>query len=193
MLLSPRFISALAYAAQLHQDQERKVSGVPYVAHLLRVTGLVLEYGGSEDEAIAALLHDAVEDQGGMPVLEEIRRQFGDTVAETVLGCSDAHTRPKPPWRDRKQAHVDHVRAASPSVRLVVAADKLDNARSLLREYRVRGESLWNFFHGGREGTLWYYDAMLAALKGTELTALVEEVERTLREIRGIADQGREI
>ena len=90
MLLSSRFTSALAYAAELHQEQERKVSGVPYVAHLLRVAGIVLEYGGNEDEAIAALLHDAVEDQGGMPVLDEIRRRFGDTVAETVLGCSDA-------------------------------------------------------------------------------------------------------
>jgi GTP pyrophosphokinase len=190
MLLSPRFTSALAYAAELHQEQERKVSGVPYVAHLLRVAGIVLEYGGSEDDAIAALLHDAVEDQGGMPVLDEIRRRFGDAVAETVLGCSDAHVRPKPPWRDRKQAHVDHVAAASPSVRLVVAADKLDNARSLLREYRVRGESLWNFFHGGRDGTLWYYEAMLAALKAAGAAPLVEEFERTLAEIKRIADEG---
>jgi (p)ppGpp synthase/HD superfamily hydrolase len=193
MLLSPRFTSALVHATELHQDQERKVSGVPYVAHLLRVAGLVLEYGGNEDEAIAALLHDAVEDQGGMPVLEEIRRQFGDAVADTVLGCSDALARPKPPWRDRKQAHIEHVRAATPSVQLVVAADKLDNARSLLREYRVRGELLWNFFHGRREGTLWYYNAMLAALKGIGVSALVEEFERTLVEIRRIADESSKI
>ncbi|MGO9114984.1 MAG: HD domain-containing protein [Thermoguttaceae bacterium] len=190
MLLSPRFTSALAYAAELHQEQERKVSGTPYVAHLLRVAGIVLEYGGNEDEAIGGLLHDAVEDQGGMPVLDEILRRFGETVAETVLGCSDAHARPKPPWQQRKQAHVDHVRAASPAVRIVVAADKLDNARSLLREYRIRGESLWNFFHGGRDGTLWYYDAMLAALKGAGVTPLVEELERTLAEIRRVADEG---
>ena len=111
-----------------------------------------MEYGGNEDEAIAALLHDAVEDQGGTPVLDEIRRRFGQPVAETVLGCSDSQVRPKPPWQQRKQAHVDHVRAASPSVRMVVAADKLDNARSLLSEYRIRGESLWDFFHGGRDG-----------------------------------------
>jgi (p)ppGpp synthase/HD superfamily hydrolase len=189
MLLSPRFTSALVHATELHQNQERKVSGVPYVAHLLRVAGLVLEYGGNEDEAIAALLHDAVEDQGGMPVLEEIRQQFGAATAEIVAGCSDACSRPKPPWRDRKQAHVDHVRTASPSVQLVVAADKVDNARSLLREYRTRGESLWNFFHGGRDGTLWYYDAMLAALKDVGVTALVEELERTLVEIRRLADQ----
>jgi GTP pyrophosphokinase len=193
MLLSPRFIAALTYTAELHQEQERKVSGVPYVAHLLRVAGIVLEYGGNEEEAIAALLHDAVEDQGGMPVLDEIRRRFGEAVAETVLGCSDAHVRPKPPWRDRKQAHVDHVAGASPSVRLVVVADKLDNARSLLREYRVRGELLWNFFHGGRDGTLWYYDAMLAALRNAGSTALVEELERTLAEIRRIAEGGKKI
>ena len=189
MLLSPRFTAALVHATELHQEQERKISAVPYVAHLLRVAGLVLEYGGSEDEAIGALLHDAVEDQGGMPVLDEIRRQFGDAVADIVLGCSDALTRPKPPWRDRKQAHVEHVRTASPSVQLVVAADKLDNARSLLREYRARGEMLWNFFHGGREGTLWYYDAMLAALKSAGVSAIVEEFERTLIEIRRIANE----
>src|SRR5271157_4970069 len=105
MLLSPRFNSALIYAAELHQEQERKVSGSPYLGHLLRVAGIVLEYGGNEDEAIGALLHDAVEDQGGMPVLEEIRRRFGEAVAETVLGCSDAQARPKPPWQQRKQAH----------------------------------------------------------------------------------------
>ncbi|MGA2256669.1 MAG: HD domain-containing protein [Thermoguttaceae bacterium] len=190
MLLSSRFTFALVYAAELHQEQERKISGVPYVAHLLRVAGIVMEYGGNEDEAIAALLHDAVEDQGGIPVLDEIRRRFGEAVAETVLGCSDAHARPKPPWHDRKQAHVDHIRVAPPSTRLVVAADKLDNARSLLREYRVRGESLWNFFHGGRNGTLWYYDAMLAALKDAGITPLVEEFERTLAEICRIADEG---
>ncbi len=190
MLLSQRFTSALAYAAELHAEQERKVSGSPYMAHLLRVAGIVLEYGGNEDEAIAALLHDAVEDQGGMPVLEEIRRRFGDAVAETVLGCSDTHVRPKPPWQERKQAHVDYVYGASPSVRLVVAADKLDNARSLVREYRVRGESLWNFFHGGRDGTLWYYDAMLAALKDAGVTALVDELERTLVEMRTIVEEG---
>jgi GTP pyrophosphokinase len=190
MLLSSRFTLALVYATELHQEQERKVSGAPYVAHLLRVAGIVLEYGGTEDDAIAALLHDAVEDQGGMPILDEIRRRFGETVAETVLGCSDAQAIPKPPWQQRKQAHVEHVRVASPAVRIIVAADKLDNARSLLREYRVRGESLWNFFHGGRSGTLWYYDAMLAALKESGITPLVEELERTLAEMRRIADEG---
>jgi GTP pyrophosphokinase len=190
MLLSPRFTAALAYAAELHREQERKVSGVPYIGHLLRVAGIVLEYGGSEDEAIAALLHDAVEDQGGTPVLEEIRRRFGEAVAETVLGCSDTQARPKPPWQQRKQAHVDHVRAASRSVRMVVAADKLDNARSLVSEYRIRGESIWRFFHGGRSGTLWYYDAMLAVLKDAGVTTLVEELERTVAEMRRIVDEG---
>ncbi len=189
MLLTPRFASALVYAAELHQQQERKVSGVPYIAHLLRVSGIVLEYGGNEKEAIAAMLHDAVEDQGGSPVLEAIREKFGETVAAIVAGCSDSFARPKPPWRQRKQDHVDHVRAAAPSVRLVVAADKLDNTRSLLREYRVRGESLWGFFHGGRQGTLWYYGAMLAALKEPGSSPLVEEFERTLEELRRMAGQ----
>lgn len=187
MLLTSRFTDALAYTADLHREQERKVSGVPYLAHLLRVAGIVLEYGGTEDEAIAGLLHDAVEDQGGMPVLEEIRRRYGDAVAEVVMACSDAHTTPKPPWRKRKEAHVEHVRAASHSVRLVVAADKLDNARSLLREYLVRGESLWEFFHGRRDGTLWYYEAMLAALKDADSTPLVEKLASTVNEMKRIA------
>ena len=190
MLLTPRFTSALSYAAELHQQQQREVSGVPYVARPATAwRASRLEYGGNEDEAIAALLHDAVEDQGGMPVSDAIGARFGPAVAEIVLGCSDSLVRPKPPWRQRKEAHVEHVRTASPSVRLVVAADKLDNARSLLREYRVRGESLWGFFHGGREGTLWYYDAMLAALKEGGATALVEELERTLQEIHRLAEQ----
>ena len=184
MLLSPRFTDALTYTAELHQQQERKVSGVPYVAHLLRVAGIVLEYGGTEDEAIAALLHDAVEDQGGVPVLDEIRRRYGDAVADVVWSCSDAHAKPKPPWQERKEAHVTHVRAAGHSVRLVVAADKLDNARSLLREYLIRGESLWDFFHGRRDGTLWYYEAMLAALKDAGTSPLVEELSGTLAEIK---------
>ena len=183
-LLSSRFTEALSYVAALHAEQRRKVSGEPYLAHLLAVAAIVMEHGGNEDEAIAALLHDAVEDQGGMATLEEIRRRFGATVAEIVEGCSDAMVSPKPPWRQRKEAHIAHLREASPSVRLVVAADKLHNVGSLAREYRRRGESLWALFHGGRDGTLWYYRAVTDALKQAAATPIVEELDRAVEELQ---------
>ena len=114
MVLSQRFTEALLWATELHQQQVRKGSGVPYIAHLLGVTSEALEYGATEDEAIAALLHDAIEDCGGRPIALEIRRRFGDNVAEIVEGCTDAVTQPKPPWRERKQAYISHLRTASP-------------------------------------------------------------------------------
>ena len=162
---------------------------MPYISHLLSVAGLAIEYGANEDEAIAALLHDAVEDQGGAAAREEIRRRFGDNVVAIVDGCSDAETTPKPPWKERKEAHVAELAHASPSVCLVVAADKLDNARSLLHEYRRRGEALWDFFHGGREGTLWYYRAMVEALKLSGVGPLVEELDRTVAELERLAEK----
>ena len=140
MPLSPRLHEALSYAATLHADQQRKASGEPYLAHLLAVAALVMEYGGNEEETIAALLHDAVEDQGGMATLAEIRRRFGPAVAEIVEGCSDTAVAPKPPWRQRKEAYIARLRTRPASVRLVSAADKLHNARSILREYRRQGD-----------------------------------------------------
>jgi GTP pyrophosphokinase len=124
-MLSKRFNEALTFAADLHATQTRKGSGVPYIAHLLGVASIALEYGAQEDEAIAALLHDAIEDQGGIATREEIRRRFGDTVTAIVEGCTDAHTTPKPPWRERKEAYIAHLHHASPAVILVSAADKL--------------------------------------------------------------------
>jgi (p)ppGpp synthase/HD superfamily hydrolase len=148
MQLTNRFSAALTFASQLHATQLRKGSGVPYAAHLLSVTGIVLQYGGREDEAIAALLHDAVEDQGGLPVLEKIRSRFGAEVAAIVEGCTDAYTNPKPAWRERKEKYIAHLQAASPSVRLVCAADKLDNIRAILQDYRIVGEEVWSRFEG---------------------------------------------
>ena len=184
MALSSRFSEALSYVAALHAEQRRKVSGEPYLAHLLAVAAIVMEHGGNEDETIAALLHDAVEDQGGAATLEEIRRRFGQTVAEIVEGCSDTAVSPKPPWRQRKEAHIARLREASASVRLVVAADKLHNVGSLMREYRRRGESLWAIFHGGRDGTLWYYRAVADVLKQAAITPIVEELDRAMKELR---------
>src|SRR5918911_197645 len=157
MILSERFNEAFLYASQLHAEQTRKGTTIPYIAHLMAVTAIVLENGGNEDEAIAALLHDSIEDQGGEATRQEIRRRFGETVVEIVNGCTDAEVIPKPPWRARKEAYIAHLIHASPSVRLVSAADKLHNARAILADYRVLGESLWKRFNGGKEGTLWYY------------------------------------
>ena len=181
--LGPRFEEALTYAARLHREQVRKGSGVPYLSHLLGVAGIALEHGASEDEAIAALLHDAVEDQGGAPTLAEIRGRFGDTVADIVAGCSDTDVVPKPPWRPRKEAYVAHLASASPSARLVSAADKLHNARSILTDYRRLGEAVWSRFAGGKEGTLWYYRAVVQAFRAYEPTPLVDELERAVEEM----------
>jgi GTP pyrophosphokinase len=187
MALSSRFEDALLFATRLHADQRRKGTSIPYIAHLLGVASIVLEYGGDEDEAIAALLHDAIEDQGGIPMREEIRRRYGDTVAAIVDGCTDADSYPKPPWRARKEAYIAHIREASAAVLLVSAADKLHNARAVLADYRVLGESLWRRFHGGRDGTLWYYRSVTNALRETGSSSLIEELERVVAEIEFLA------
>jgi (p)ppGpp synthase/HD superfamily hydrolase len=183
MSISPRFLEAVSYAAALHGNQRRKFSAEPYLAHLLAVAAIVMEHGGSEDEAIAALLHDAAEDQGGLATLAEIRRRFGEPVAQIVDGCSDTTENPKPPWRPRKEAYLVHLHGASASVRLVSAADKLHNVRSILREYRRHGDSMWSLFRGGREGTLWYHRAVVESLKRSDSNALVEELERAVAEL----------
>jgi (p)ppGpp synthase/HD superfamily hydrolase len=158
-----RFHRALSFASALHQTQLRKTTEIPYISHLLGVCAIVLDNGGNETEAIAALLHDAAEDQGGMPTLLRIQREFGDEVAEIVRACSDAlleDPESKPPWRERKQTYIDRLRD-EPSVLLVSAADKLDNLRSIDRDFRMLGDGLWERFRGGKNGTLWYYGEML--------------------------------
>ncbi len=182
-MLSERFTEALTYANHLHAKQIRKGSGVPYIAHLLGVASIALEYGAKEDEAIAALLHDAIEDQGGDVTRQEIRRRFGDTVTEIVDGCTDSETIPKPPWRERKEAYIAHISSASPSVLLVSSADKLYNARSILQDYRVVGEEIWQRFTGGKIGTLWYYRSLVEAFRQVKLTPLVAELERVVVEL----------
>lgn len=189
MLLTERFEEALVLAAQFHARQVRKGTTIPYISHLLAVTSLVLEHGGNEDEAIAALLHDAVEDQGGADAREKIRRLFGDTVVEIVDGCSDTDVMPKPPWRARKERYIAHLRTASPSVRLVSAADKLHNVRSVLADYRIFGEALWSRFNGGKAGTLWYYRSVTDALREAGLSSLFDELDRTLTELERLANK----
>lgn len=190
MTLSARFEEALTFAARLHKNQIRKGTAIPYISHLLAVASIALEHGASEDEAIAALLHDAAEDQGGKATLSEIRHRFGDSVAEIVEGCTDAWAIPKPSWRTRKEAYVAHLRDASASVRLVSAADKLHNAQTILRDYRVLSESLWKRFSGGRDGTLWYYRSLVEALRTPGPSLLVEELEGVVSEIERLASKG---
>lgn len=164
MTLTARFREALSFAFDLHQKQERKGSGVPYFAHLMGVASLVLEHGADEDEAIAALLHDAAEDQGGRPVLNVIQQRFGERVAAIVEGCTDSLDETKAPWRVRKERYLAHLKDASPSVQLVAACDKLYNARTILDDHRRHGDALWVRFSGGRDGVLWYYDALAKAV-----------------------------
>ena len=190
MALTSRFEDALSFAARLHSGQLRKGTAIPYVSHLLAVASVALEHGADEDEAIAALLHDAIEDQGGAPTREEIRRRFGDRVTEIVDGCTDAETVPKPPWRERKERYIAHVAEASPSVRLVSASDKLHNARSILSDLRACGDEVWSRFKGGREGTLWYYRSLVEAFRAHGTTPLVEELARTVAEIERVAANG---
>ncbi len=182
MTLTNRFAEAVTYALELHQEQRRKISGAPYAAHLLGAAANVLEYGGNEDEAIAALLHDAVEDQGGADARRAIADRFGESVASIVDGCSDSEGPPKPPWRERKERHITHLRTAPPSVRLVSASDKLHNIRSLTADYRRLGDALWQHFRGGRDGTLWYYRAIVDTLQAIDSRPIVDELEHAVAE-----------
>jgi hypothetical protein len=181
-----RFEAASRYANQVHAMQQRKGTAIPYVSHPLAVASLVLEHGGGEDEAIAALLHDAAEDQGGRTRLEEIGRLFGGHVAAIVEECSDTFEDPKPPWKSRKQRFLERLKNASPSALLVVAADKLHNARSILKDYREVGEALWSRFRGGREGTLWYYRSLVSAFRAVGSSPLVEELARVVSELEAL-------
>jgi (p)ppGpp synthase/HD superfamily hydrolase len=181
--LGPRFQRAFGFAAEKHAGQTRKASTIPYLAHLMGVASLVLEFGGDEDMAIAALLHDVVEDCGGAPMLKEVRRRFGVRVAKIVDGCTDSDTEPKPPWRERKETYLRHLKSADVETRLVSAADKLNNVRSILSDYREVGESIWARFNGGRDGNLWYYRALLQEFLRRKPNRLVRELELAVRDL----------
>jgi (p)ppGpp synthase/HD superfamily hydrolase len=193
MSLSPRFDTALTFASAHHRAQLRKGTPIPYLAHLLSVAALAIEHGATEDEAIAAVLHDAIEDQG--VTFAELDKLFGRAVAEIVQGCSDTDVIPKPPWRARKEHYVAHVRTASASIRLVSMSDKLHNARSILADLRTLGDELWSRFTGGRDGSLWYYRALVDAYRDAGTTpqtqALLDELERTVAAIEQHRDPTR--
>lgn len=186
-MLTHRYADAMQLAWRLHDGQMRKGTRIPYVSHVIAVSSIALEHGANEDEAIAALLHDAVEDAGGKPTLELIRSRFGDVVAEIVDGCTDAYVEPKPPWRPRKETYLADLATASPSVRLVSASDKLHNARSILTDLRVQGSALWARFTAPKDGTLWYYRALVQAFAAHGRTPLVDELDRTVQAIEAMA------
>lgn len=181
MVLSPRFEQALLYTCLLHSGQVRKGTAIPYVAHLLSVAGLALEFGADEDEAIAALLHDVVEDAGGRCRAADVRQRFGDRVADIVQGCTDADTYPKPPWQERKEAYIAGLADAVPSARFVSCCDKLHNARSIVCDLRQHGDAVWKKFAGGKAGSLWYYTTLCREYRRLNVCLpLVDELERTL-------------
>jgi (p)ppGpp synthase/HD superfamily hydrolase len=157
MPLSKLYDEALLYASDLHRTQVRKGSGTPYIAHLLSVSSRVLSAGGTEVQAIAGLLHDAAEDQGGQATLDDVRRRFGSDVAQIVADCTDSWSEPKPAWRPRKELYLSLLPKKAITSLLVSLADKVDNAEAILNDYRNIGDDLWGRFTGGREGTIWYY------------------------------------
>jgi (p)ppGpp synthase/HD superfamily hydrolase len=181
-MLTQRFDNAFNFAHRLHRIQKRKGTEIPYISHLMTVAALVIEHGGDEDQAIAALLHDAAEDQGGAATLAEIRAAFGDKVAAIVSDCTDAWVEPKPPWRARKEAYIAALPHKSPESLLVSLADKTHNAEAILYDYRELGDDLWGRFNGGAEGTRWYYSAIAKvfseALPGRLSARLSEAVAR---------------
>lgn len=182
-MFTSRFEDALVFAHQLHASQTRKGTFIPYIAHLLAVTALVIADGGDEDQAIAALLHDAVEDQGGLKTLQEIRSRFGERVAMIVDGCTDAYGSPKPPWRERKERYLEHLKHASPEVQRVSLADKLHNAHSILRDLNQNGEEIWRRFNGGKSGTLWYYHSLVQIFQQQVNSPMVQELTQVVGEI----------
>lgn len=176
-MLTDRYSDALSYAALVHRGQVRNGTNIPYISHLLAVSSLVLEHDGDEDEAIAGLLHDVVEDVGRAEV-PVISRRFGDRVLEIVLGCTDSDVLPKPPWRERKQRYLAHLDSATPSVLLVSCCDKLHNATAILNDLDQVGPAVFKRFTAGRDGTLWYYHMLADAFarRGARPAARLAEV-----------------
>jgi (p)ppGpp synthase/HD superfamily hydrolase len=185
--LGERFEQAFDLACRLHGKQRRKASGVPYVAHLLGVAALVLEEGAAEDVAIAALLHDAAEDQGGEETLSGIGRAFGDDVARWVRQASDTLVKPKPPWEERKREHLAAIPMADREAQLIMLADKVYNARSIIADYRRIGPAIWERFSVPRDRTLWYYQSLLEVFDRHLSPILYDELERSVGRVKELA------
>jgi (p)ppGpp synthase/HD superfamily hydrolase len=191
-VLTPRLADALAFAIQVHGNDRRKGTKVPYLAHLLAVCALVLSDGGDEDEAIAGLLHDTLEDHPELVSRGDLKSRFGPRVLRLVEGCTD--TPPeyigglKPPWRERKLRYLEHLRQASPDLLRVATADKIDNARAIVADFRSLGNSLWSRFNAGREDQLWFYHSLVETIRAARPPArLLEQLEEVVNELDALA------
>jgi len=190
--LSPRFKDALEFAISVHAGQVRKGTSIPYVAHLLAVCSLVLANGGSEEQAIAALLHDSLEDHPEKVTAVEIEQRFGPRVMNLVVACTDTPADytggPKPPWRDRKVAYLDHIRSAGPEGSIVSLADKLDNARAIVADCRQVGDMLWSRFSAGKDEQLWYYRELVSSFQQAGVRSpMLDELEGLVNELSRLA------
>lgn len=181
--LTPRFDEAVRYAREVHAGQDRKGTGVPYISHLLGVASIVLDDGGTEDDAIAALLHDSAEDHGGRSRLADIRSRFGDAVATIVEDCTDSWETPKPPWTERKRAYAEHARSLPRTSLRVSAADKVHNTYAILRDLRNEGEAVWTRFSAAPDDVMAYYQSLVRSYREAGGGRLVDELERIVRGI----------
>lgn len=195
IVLGTRFVDAVALATELHARQTRKGGRIPYLSHLLIVAGTVLENGGDEDEAIAALLHDAAEDQGGRSTLDRIRARFGDKVAGIVGDCTDSFEDPKPAWRPRKERYVAHLAAAGPSTKRVAGSDKLHNLSRTLADYRAAPDksAFWSRFNSTGRDQAWYYGECLKAIEGPDALPLLGEFRRCYAEFVAALEEGGDV
>ena len=187
-LLSPKFALALQFANEIHSTQVRKGIGAPYISHLMAVSALVLEFGGNETHAIAALLLDSAEDCGGRPMLDSVRVMFGDDVAEIVEACTDTFDTPKPEWRPRKQAYLQAMAGKPAGAKLVACADKLHNIGNTLRDIQGEGVEAWKLRmaetpNGAADKQCWYYLGCLEALSTGWATPLLGEFARAVRQL----------
>lgn len=190
MQLSVRIVRAFEMACRFHNGQFRKGSEIPYLSHLMVVSGTVLDAGGNEDAAIAALLHDAVEDHGGAETLQLIASEFGNNVARIVRECSDTLTLPKPPWKERKLAYLDHLVSVNNDVLLVSLADKIHNSLTILRGYHEIGEAVWKRFREDPDEVLWYYRSLVSTFQNVQANATLlrelDQIVSTLESLRNV-------
>jgi (p)ppGpp synthase/HD superfamily hydrolase len=188
-MLTERFEQAFLYASHVHGGHKRKGTSIPYLSHLMGVASLVLEHGGTEDQAIAALLHDAAEDQGGQDRLDDIRARFGDAVADIVNDCTDSWEEPKPDWRERKEAYLKSLEFKPDASLLVSLADKTHNARAIVTDLHLEGAKLWERFKRPASDTLWYYGELVDVFKRRRPSPLTTELRRAFGEMQAFEDQ----
>lgn len=190
---SDRIIAAIATAAQIHAAQVRKGTTIPYLSHLLGACSIALDYGASEDEAIAALLHDAIEDGAPTEAARATVWSFGDEVGRIVEACTDLDSHPRPPWRERKESYLASLATADHSILLVSASDKLHSARSVVRDLRAAGEDVWGRFSPPKGEIFWYYRGLVLAYRANPAhpKALIDELDRTVTEMETLAGMTR--